>query len=336
MLFVVTFFNLFALLIKPTYAAKFPDFIEGTETGNGGFAVICESGSTQDVQFYDVYAMEQAFGLKFPEHTPQTNEDAFWVATDMANKILLNYSKLDPLTASGLKNHLKEFWEKSKVKSEGQIFVEIHPPEIKKIPEGCKLQQIISFLNIHYPPYTQNYVIDAELFLKMPTTSQAAALLHEVLYKESFYQVKWLETYRYVVQFNSFLLSIPNLMTASHNDILIWQSKNVVERFKNKFLTSHYSDYTIRCFNSTETTDECSVSFYPSGKIKTAFLKPSFYKTAQYTGYIFIEEMAEFSENGRLMSADILRDYTIRIAGQNRLCSRKLFFNEKGEIINCL
>lgn len=224
-IFLVSFFLfLGSSFAKPTVLL---DATDGTDVGNGGFAVAC-------LNLPDSAAIKWYFS---DYYNPSTGEKALVVDPTLVSdvsvdinvkKILANYAKIDPDNAKTLLSTYEDFWTNS-IAAESNVsdFIYVNPEKEVLVPKYCVQTQIISNVVTLTDSTKQTYLINFTIFSKLDAINKTAAVLHEIIYDLNFsHKVYWGDIYSNVVEYNQFILLLPNFSSLTDVQIEEWKSKN--------------------------------------------------------------------------------------------------------------
>ena len=195
----------------------------GNEQGNGGFVLKnIDNNLHSEVVFYDTYEAEQRYSLvpifnhgiawhqcseseNRPIYAPQyTAKKCLNYALDVALYILKRLEAQDQSLYSTLKSFLFTFPAEARFLRNITIF----PTEdmgIGFIPPKKELKQLV----VQHDPVVDEdarYIISDDLWINMNPDQQAAAILHEIIYRQALRQQD-LKSSQMVRYFNALLLS---------------------------------------------------------------------------------------------------------------------------------
>jgi hypothetical protein len=148
----------------------------GGSTG-GGDAVVCRdsSGKTQSVEFYDLYEGREIDGITY-EFGP-ANLDAL----GQVRVALARMARLNPTRAKKYMAQAEAFVTDTKWVS-GKKLIDVPDTGIGFVPNHCNLEQVA--IQDLQPFGDKRYLVNEDLYKAMGTKSQAALILHEILYRE--------------------------------------------------------------------------------------------------------------------------------------------------------
>jgi hypothetical protein len=152
----------------------------GNDTGNGGNSVVCQNsdGTVRFAELLDLYEARVMHGilpdlgaLSIPYQ--QKVEDA-----------LGRLERLSPLRVAKYRNWISEF-ERDSLLLPGVTLIEVPDSDHVALPSGCKRMQLIVQKAPQFPE-DKRYTISKDIWDHLDNDSRAAAVLHEVVYREGF------------------------------------------------------------------------------------------------------------------------------------------------------
>lgn len=157
---------------------------EWNERGNGGDILLCSRNNGAEVyfHFYDVYEADVRYGLKAQipavNETLSQDEQRVVIFESFLNRI----AQKDPQRAQQYKTWMATFFAESQF-VKGSHLGDIPDTGIGIIPAACQLKQLIAQNPDPFLPYEARYFIDPKFWQVLSVQDQAAALLHELVYR---------------------------------------------------------------------------------------------------------------------------------------------------------
>lgn len=191
----------------------------GNEQGNGGFVLDCEfssAGYCSSTVFYDTYEAETRYSMKpnfdhnirwkecFDNGGYYKEEKCLKYSLQVAKALLQRLAAKDQGLYNLIEAHLEAFPKEVKFLPDIVIF----PTEdmgIGFIPPNRQLRQLV----VQHEPIVDEdprYIISHDLWIKMNPDQQAAAILHEVIYRQALIN-QTLKSSQMVRYFNALILS---------------------------------------------------------------------------------------------------------------------------------
>lgn len=148
----------------------------GFRRGNGGSVLICDQNQGKTYQLLDLFEAETRYHFSVQ---PAEGADEFQKAQNLIDRLArLNPSRRDLYTG-----WLKSFKSESQF-IDGLNIVGIPDVGVSYIPDGCVLKQMI----VQVEPLTSfelRYTIDLRVWNALDLDHRAAALVHELIYREA-------------------------------------------------------------------------------------------------------------------------------------------------------
>lgn len=150
----------------------------GEKGGNGGDGVVCRTpqGEIKSTELLDFYEARVLRDLK-PEllSTSKTFEENLEI-------LLQTLGSISPVRAALYRSWNKTFFEEAKM-LRGQTLEDVPDSEHLSLPQGCGIEQLVIQQTPRFPQ-DKRYLINADLWDALPTTSQAGLIFHELLLRE--------------------------------------------------------------------------------------------------------------------------------------------------------
>lgn len=222
------FFRL--LLFTVMLSSQYGYAIDWTEVGNGGDVLICNTAP--HARMFDVHESVSRYDLipVFPtfeapvRHSPEdtTNgKEHLQIAIDIALEMMTRLKDKDPKRYQRYSQWIRDFPAESKFLDDTYL-IDVPDIGVGALPVGCFLEQLIIQKNPLFPQ-SKRYTIAHDFWKHMPFEHQAAAIIHEVLYREAILLDNWISSSERIRYFNSLILSdeIKNMSLEQYREMLL-------------------------------------------------------------------------------------------------------------------
>lgn len=201
----ITTFLIVTFLYSAIVAAAGPDW---ADRGNGGDVIACQKDG---YTMYDAYEAEKRYGLMpqfilvSPAGEGDTAEEKWEMTVEIAQNLIDRLMKVDRSRWEKYSKWLQTFKEEARFVVNAELF-DIPDTGIGFIPPGCELKQLVIQREPKFP-HDRRYIIAMDHWLWLEPQDAAAAVIHELLYREVAAlrpEVRTSEALRY---FNALILS---------------------------------------------------------------------------------------------------------------------------------
>lgn len=148
----------------------------GFRRGNGGFILICQQPQSQSYHLLDLFEGESRYGFQMAF---SDSGDEFQRAQAIIDRLL----KLNPTRHSLYSRWLQDFPAETRF-LEGLNIISAPDIGVTFIPDHCTPKQLI----VQVEPlsqYDKRYTVDQRLWRSLDVNHRAAAILHELIYREA-------------------------------------------------------------------------------------------------------------------------------------------------------
>lgn len=150
----------------------------GSETGNGGDAIVCSPGTGRpQVEMLDLYEAREDRHMVLALGAPELSVE------EKIELALKRLERLDPERANRYRAQAATFEKEANHRSNVQLR-DINDSLEIGIPEGCTLAQAIIQQKVRFDEDSR-YTIDEDVYAQMDNDSKAVAWLHEITYREA-------------------------------------------------------------------------------------------------------------------------------------------------------
>jgi hypothetical protein len=146
----------------------------GFKKGNGGFVIVCGTVAPT-YRLLDLYEAEFRYHLT-PEFAPEGNE------FQRAQVILDRFARLNPARRQLYRQWLQDSKSEMVFLDELNI-VGVPDIGVTYIPDGCSLRQMI--VQVDPTQFEKRFTIDRRLWNNLNVDHRAAAIVHEIIYREA-------------------------------------------------------------------------------------------------------------------------------------------------------
>ncbi|MEK2646503.1 hypothetical protein [Bdellovibrio sp. BCCA] len=186
------------------------------ERGNGGDVIVCPQSPLGNLM-YDAYEAEVRYQFKliFPDleepEWPDTgapnygDEMSLDFSLKIAKELVQRIETQDPVRAQRYFQWLAEFKNDTRFLPEVELF-DIPDTGIGFIPPQCSLHQLIIQRTPKFPQ-DRRYMVALDYWQWMQPEQQAAAILHEIIYRDLAESKAWTGTSEPARYFNALILS---------------------------------------------------------------------------------------------------------------------------------
>ncbi len=158
-----------------------PCAFAGQETGNGGDAIVCRNsdGEVIKAEFYDLWEANQLYGKEL-------KHDLGGSELTIISKLEIVFTRLEkfsPVRAKAYRKASREFLN-NKLMVENLRDIDDSNHHLIPGDKNCKLEQVIVQVNPRFQE-EKAYKVKKDVYEKFTKDSIVAAILHEILWKES-------------------------------------------------------------------------------------------------------------------------------------------------------
>lgn len=179
------------------------------DRGNGGDVIVCN----QLHLMYDSYEAEMRYGLQpyypvtkvTPRHDRTVEENNSAQTLDIAQQLINRLKTVDEDRWKRYSDWLATFYDEARFVS-GAVLIDIPDTGIGFIPQGCELKQLVIQRAPKFP-HDRRYIIAMDHWFWMEPKETAAAILHELMYRDATLHNPQLQTSEAVRYFNALVLS---------------------------------------------------------------------------------------------------------------------------------
>lgn len=207
------------VLYSPAHAGT-----DWAERGNGGDVIVCQNGLHL---MYDVYETEKRYNLKVQFPSVQTRaadragQAQKWSQiTGVAQQLIDRLKVMDVKRWKTYSGWLQSFYDDSRF-VDGAELLDVPDTGIGFIPKGCELKQLVIQ---HEPkfPFDRRYIISNDYWSRMSIEHAAAAVVHEILYRDAITQKPGVNTSEPIRYFHAMILSneVSNMAMPDYQELL--------------------------------------------------------------------------------------------------------------------
>ncbi|MFV8259726.1 hypothetical protein ACNQKP_18100 [Bdellovibrio bacteriovorus] len=197
------------LIVILFHSVSFAGFgTDWADRGNGGDVIVCQKDG---YTMYDIYEAEKRYGLKpqfltvIPAGEGDTVEEKWEMTVKVTQNLIDRLKDIDRARWEKYSQWLQTFEEESRFVGNAELF-DVPDTGIGFIPPGCELKQLVIQRDPKFP-HDRRYIIAMDHWWWLEPQDAAAAVMHELLYREVAAlrpEVRTSEALRY---FNALILS---------------------------------------------------------------------------------------------------------------------------------
>lgn len=150
----------------------------GTEAGNGGDVIVCDTNENRTVTFYDIHEATSP-DLKNFEIDLNGNDKTMDEYLDM---LLDRVKKYDYPRYQQFSTWRNEFFAEGNIRWVQEKLVDMPDTQIGALPANCTIEQLVILNNT--PIYSEKYFISESLFNELDNASKAAMVMHEFFLRD--------------------------------------------------------------------------------------------------------------------------------------------------------